>query len=295
MKTFLSHSLFSLLFLCGSLIPLAGSSATEPAIKKEPAELGKSVPKLAPPEEEAPHSRLVRYGERDVVRVKAKLRYTTLIILPTDEQILDFTCGDKEYWVVNGTQNFAYVKPAKADSRTNVNLITASGNVYSFVLSEISEMPEAQPDLKIFVEPKEESMITAMKGNPRFVPAAQIEDYRQQVALAKRETRQAKQEAQRALERKIYEYRSQYPANLKFAYQFPANQKPFLVTAMYHDDRFTYIKASPQETPALYELKDGKPNLINFDYRDGAYVVAKILDSGYLAIGKEKMKFIRKE
>ena len=73
-----------------------------------------------------------------MIAVKAKVRFTTLIVLPKQEQILDFTCGDKEFWIVNGSQNFAYVKPAKAGSRTNLNLITASGNVYSFVLSEVS-------------------------------------------------------------------------------------------------------------------------------------------------------------
>jgi len=61
-------------------------------------------------------------------------------VLPKNEQILDFTCGDKEFWIVSGTQNFAYVKPAKVNFQTNLNLITASGNVYSFVLTEVSEM-----------------------------------------------------------------------------------------------------------------------------------------------------------
>ena len=81
---------------------------------------------------------VVKYGDRDVVPVRAKLRYTTLIILPKQERILDFTCGDKDYWTVDGNENFAFVKPAKAGSSTNVNLITESGNVYSFVLSEVS-------------------------------------------------------------------------------------------------------------------------------------------------------------
>src|SRR5258708_3515546 len=107
---------------------------------------------------------LVKYGERDIVRLKAKLRYTTLIVLPKSEQILDFTCGDKEYWIVNGSQNFAYVKPAKANSQTNLNLITASGNVYSFVLNEVSGAGD--PDLKVFVEPKDDSMISAMGAAP---------------------------------------------------------------------------------------------------------------------------------
>ena len=101
--------------------------------------------------------------------MKAKVRFTTLIVLPKQEQILDFTCGDKEFWIVNGSQNFAYVKPAKPGSRTNLNLITASGNIYSFVLSEVSEAADSEPDLKIFIEPKDESMLSAANGQPRFV------------------------------------------------------------------------------------------------------------------------------
>ena len=96
-------------------------------------------------------ARVVAYGEKDVVAVRAKVRYTTLIVLPKNEVILDFTCGDKEFWIVNGTANFAYVKPAKVKAETNLNLITASGNVYSFVLREISETPGTEPDLKLFL------------------------------------------------------------------------------------------------------------------------------------------------
>src|ERR1051326_3145150 len=89
--------------------------------------------------QEAQVAKVIPYGEKDVIPVKTKLRYTTLIVLPKTEEILDFTCGDKEFWVVNGNQNFAYVKPAKLGAQTNLNLVTASGNIYSFVLSEISE------------------------------------------------------------------------------------------------------------------------------------------------------------
>ena len=64
---------------------------------------------------------------------------------------------------------------------------------------------------------------------------------------------------------------------------------------MYHDDKFTYIHARPEETPTLYEVKDGKPNLVNFDYKNGVYVVDKILDQGYLTIGKQKLGFSRQE
>lgn len=163
------------LFLCGSLVSIPG---------QEPAET-QSAP-------ETPHSRVVKYAERDVVPVKAKIRYTTLIILPEDERILDFTCGDKDYWIVDGNENFAFVKPAKAGAATNVNLVAASGNVYSFVLTEISQSG-GEPDLKVFIDPTDASIRPTPAGEPRFVSSSQIEDYRQQVELAKTEARQAKE------------------------------------------------------------------------------------------------------
>src|ERR1700741_4395088 len=109
-------------------------------------------------------ARVVKYGKEDIVPVRAKLRFSTLIVLPEDEEILDFTTGDKEFWVINGAHNLCYVHPAQTGIRSNLNLITASGHVYSFLLTEISNQPNAEPDLKIFVEPKEDSGGTANAG-----------------------------------------------------------------------------------------------------------------------------------
>jgi type IV secretion system protein VirB9 len=248
-------------------------------------------PAEPPAASETPHSRVVKYADRDVVPVNAKIRYTTLIILPKDERILDFTCGDKDYWIVDGNENFAFVKPATAGSATNVNLVTAAGNVYSFVLTEVSEIG-AEPDLKVFIEPTEASVLSAAAGEPRFGPSSQIEDYRQQIELAKTEAWQAREQAQQLIDKQVSEFRSSYPSALQFAYKFRRGRKPFFVDAIYHDGRFTYIKASPAETPGLYELKDGKPNLVNFDYQDGAFVVPKVLENGYLAIGKQRLRFV---
>jgi type IV secretory pathway VirB9-like protein len=240
-------------------------------------------------------ARVVAYGEKDVVPVKAKLRYTTLIVLPKQESILDYTCGDKEFWIVNGTANFAYVKPAKANSETNLNLITASGNIYSFVLREVSDTQGADPDLKVFIEPKEGSTLAAMNAAPKFVPASQVDDYRQQAEIAKEQAREARDQAQATIDRELSRVRSEFPAKLHFTYRFPADDKLFRVSAIYNDGKFTYIRANPQETPSLYEIKDGKPNLINFDFKDGLYVVPKMLDSGYLTIGKKRLNFQRTE
>jgi type IV secretion system protein VirB9 len=89
-------------------------------------------------------------------------------------------------------------------------------------------------------------------------------------------------------------FRTAYPGKLKHVYRY-TDRGPFQVSAIAHDDRFTYIWANPQETPALYEIKDGKPNLISFEFRNGLYVVNKILDEGYLAVGKHRLDFKREE
>ncbi|HEX2453135.1 MAG TPA: TrbG/VirB9 family P-type conjugative transfer protein [Vicinamibacterales bacterium] len=235
--------------------------------------------------------KLVAYRSKDVATINAKLRFTTLVILPPGERILDFVCGDKEFWVINGSENLAYVKPAKPGSQTNLNLITESGNIYSFLLNEVSDVPNATPDLKVFVEFQDDAMTATLGSPPVFVSRHQLDDYRQQLELAKEETRQVKVASEAAIDAGV----TKFITNVRFPYRFEAGKKPFYVRAMYHDDNLTYLQARPEETPTLYEIRDGKPNLVNFQYRDGIYVVDKILDSGYLAIGKARLRFTREE
>jgi type IV secretory pathway VirB9-like protein len=240
-------------------------------------------------------SRRVSYGEEDVIAVRAKIRFTTLVILPNEESILDFTCGDREFWVVNGSHNLAYIKPAKEGSETNLNLVTASGNVYSFVLREVSAERDAVPDLKIFVEPREQSVIAAINREPKFVPAEEVANYRDQVALLKEEARESKIQAEKSADARLDKFFAEYPQNLRMDYRFAAEVEPFMVSSIWNDGRFTYIRAHPRELPALYEINGRKPNLINFDCRDGTFIVSKVIDSGYLAIGKAHLHFARKE
>ncbi len=284
------RAVLAALMWCAILAGPAGATQS-PSKRAAAHDLPKETPGQTPALVSEPAARTVAYGDQDVIPVKTRLRYTTLIILPKNEQILDFTCGDKELWIVNGNQNFAYVKPAKAGAQTNLNLVTASGNIYSFILSEISDVPKAEPDFKVFVEVKDGALLAASQSAPRFVSAQEVETYKEKLEKAQDETRQAKQASQTAINQGI----TRFISNVRFPYRFEAGKKPFFVRAMYHDDRFTYIQARPQEAPALYEIKDGQPNLVNFEYRDGVYVVDKILDHGYLAIGKQKLAFSSEE
>ncbi|MFL6450949.1 MAG: TrbG/VirB9 family P-type conjugative transfer protein [Bryobacteraceae bacterium] len=239
-------------------------------------------------------SRTVSYHETDIVPISTEIRFTTLIELPKEESILEVTCGDKEYWPVNWTGNLAYVKPAKPGGRTNINLITASGNVYSFLATEVSQDPNGHADLKIFVTPSDTSAVVAMKSNPRFVPAESVSVYKKQAEEAQAKLAAEEAAARQAIAKERDAIRAEYPATIKHDYAFFAPPKnPFHVTAIYHDDRFTYIEAAPQEAPSVYEVKDGKPSLIQYTFKDGRYMIPKILDDGYLRVGKSELNFHR--
>jgi len=235
-------------------------------------------------------TRTLEYREKEVPEIRTRVRYTTVFVLPKSEKIMDYVCGDKENWVINGAENFAYVKPEKEKARTNLNLVTASGNVYSFLLSE----GDGPADLKVFVDPKDDSMVTAVGAPAKWVPAAELDTFRQQLDAAREDLRKERESSATSVASQVDAFRTAYPGQLKHVYRF-SDRKPFDVTAIAHDDKVTYIWASPQETPALYEIKDGRPNLISFEFRNGLYVVNKILDSGYLAVGKQRLEFKREE
>ena len=230
-------------------------------------------------------TRDVHYTNRSIVHVNARLRFTTMIILPEKEEILDFVCGDKDFWVVSGAQNLAYVKPAKAGAVTNLNLVTASGNVYSFLLSEGT----GEPDLKLYISP-DDTMVTAAAGK-HFYTADEIEDYKRAAEDARKDAATARAEADRRVEEGIATFKASYPTTIQFPYRFRANEKPFNVSAIYTDGRFTYIRANPSELPSLYEVRDDAPNLVSFQVEHGVYIVPKVLERGYLAIGKQRFPF----
>ena len=41
--------------------------------------------------------------------------------------------------------------------------------------------------------------------------------------------------------------------------------------SIYTDGKFLFVSASPLHAPTLYEVKDGKPTVIAFDFKEGLY------------------------
>jgi type IV secretion system protein VirB9 len=225
-------------------------------------------------------ARIVKYHSNDIVSVRAKMRYTTLIQLPLSEKILEVATGDKDFWIIDAVGNYCFLHPAKEGIHSNLNLITDKGTVYTFTLDDVES---ADPDLKVVIEPSDPSSLAAANGVTKLVSAGEVDAARAQAQIAQTRATTA-----------VEQFRADYPTQaLKFDYSY-RSESPFDVSAIYHDDRFTYIKSSATEKFAVYEVKDGKPNLVTFQLKDGTYILPKVLDKGYLEIGKHRLEFQRK-
>jgi len=211
------------------------------------------------------------------------VNFTTLITLPASEEILDAAVGDKDFWIVDVVHNFVFVHPAKKNIESNLNLITNKGNIYSFTLTDVSgtSMPT---DLKVIVQPADQSSIISSIGPVQFVSAEQVAATTQRCHPGCR-GRQATGSRSRGCVQILV------PAKLVLDYSFKKDREPFYISSIYHDDKFTYLKVDPknQEKFAIYEIKDGKPDLINYDLKDGVYIITHIVDKGYVRVGKKQL------
>ena len=241
----------------------------------------------------APRSVTVSEAETPPV-IRAGLLQSTLILLPVEEKIATVFGGDTVDWVFDGghvASRFISVKPKLANTTTDIHIVSDHGNEYTLQLQEISGDADAHFDSKVFIVPGDKAAKDRLTDMPVFVPAAELDKAKQEAVAAK-----AAQTAEvKAEESKAETYRSQYPGSLHFDYSWDQKKgKQLGLQQIWHDDKFTYLRGQFQETPALYELKDKKGSLINFDYNAGLYTVPKQLDNGYLTIGKQKVEFHRR-
>ena len=245
---------------------------------------------------------VLRVAEQEdrIIEIQTRVRHTTVIVLPPEEKILDFVVGDAGYWHLSGAAHLAYLKPIAEGVQTNIALVCESGRIYSFLVKE-----GGTPHLVVRIERKKEEeenpLISPEARPPAFVARDEIEGYRQMARQATEAARSAQEaaearvaEAGQQVQSEVDRFRSHYPAQLAFPYTLDkkASGRPFLVEAMWHDGRFTYLRSRAQEAPALYELKDGRPSLVAYDLTpDGLYIARHLLGDGWLQIGEKKARW----
>jgi type IV secretory pathway VirB9-like protein len=225
--------------------------------------------------------------------IRAGLLQSTLIVLPAEEKVANVFAGDTVNWIFDGghvASRFISVKPKTANAATDIHIVSDHGNEYTLQLREVSNDSDAHFDSKIFVNPGDQAQKDRLAQLPVFVPVAELDKAKQEAAAAK-----AAQTAElKAEQSKTEQFRSEYPSALHFDYTWDERKgKELGLQQIWRDDKFTYLRGQFQETPALYEVKDKKPSLINFDFNGGLYTVPKLLENGYLAIGKQKVEFHR--
>lgn len=229
--------------------------------------------------------------------IRTGLLQSTLIVLPPEEKIATLFGGDIVGWVFDGghvASRFVSIKPKIANANTDVHIVSDHGNDYTFQLKEISSDADPHFDTKVFVSPGDKQAKENLIQLPVFLPAAEAQEKIERLQKEAEAARAAEATGRKAIETEAEQYRSRYPGTLHFDYAWDRQTGTKLgLQQIWRDDKFTYLRGQFQETPALYELKDGKGSLINWDFNAGLYTVPKTVYQGYLAIGKQRMDFRR--
>jgi len=261
-----------------------GASVAQP--KPEPV---KEVPARADTK-----SRTVQVSEKTVITIRAAVLESTLLTLPEGEKVGFTFSGDTKNWLLQSAKvptRYLSVKPMVAHTQTNLHIITDHGNDYSFLLTEVSGQAEPY-DVKVFIEAADKKIQENIQAAPVMISVEESERVKREAEAAKQAAEATVKATQAKFESESASFREKYPSTLNFGWSWnKAKGDKIGLDQIWNDDRFTYFKAHPVEAPALYEVKEGKPSLINFELRDGVYIVTKLIESGYLAVGKLQVDF----
>jgi type IV secretion system protein VirB9 len=237
--------------------------------------------------------RSVVVGERSVVDVYVSQFQDTLIVLPPAEKVRQTFVGDSANWVLTtgkSEEPTRYISVKVKEpivKQTTVNVLSDHDKSYTFRLI----MSADHCDSKVFIDP-DSQLSQELAKPPLFVSAAEVDRAKKEAAEATAAADRAIKQEETKARSESESFRAKYPGILRFDYHWDQKEGDKLgVIQIFRDDRFTYIAAQPQETPTLYEVKDGKPSLVNFDFANGLYTIPKRIERGYLAIGKQRMNF----
>ena len=232
--------------------------------------------------------REVKLSSKAVVTINAKVGFTTVVILPPAEPLSDLVWGDTAGWSVNEAGNVLQITPLKAATETNLNIVMPDSTVYTFVLKE--GVKGAVTDLQIVGKTDQ----AAAAGKRQFVPLDQHEAEVQAVRGELASMKEAVLKASEQADQRVAEFRSSYPLTVRRYESQALHVAPFFVQNVWADDEFTWIQVKATELPAVYEVLDGKPAILNPVALPGkvtTFKIPKIVTDGYLEAGKTKWRF----
>lgn len=243
--------------------------------------------------------RNVTVSERSVVPINVCQFQETLLILPAEEKVMKSFVGDSANWKLESAHGedvasrYISIKVKEPQSpTTTLNVISDHDSNYTFKLV----LNREHCDSKVSID-ADSQLAQQIKKTEPWVSPGEVARIRAQSVQVVQDAAAAMQKAQAQTEA----FRAAYPSKLHFDYKYDSKAAEKLgVHSIFSDDKFTYITGAFEETPTFYELKEGKPSLISFDFANGVYSTGRIVRDGYLAVGgngngkhQEKLEFHR--
>ena len=228
--------------------------------------------------------------------VRVGLLQSTLFELPAGEKVVTVFGGDTNSWIFDAghvASRYVSIKPKIADETTDVHIVSDHGNEYTIELREISsDKDNPHFDSKINISSSDTKAADNIAKPPMFVPAAEADAKEAQLRKEADDAKKAAEADHKTVATAAESFKASYPGTLRFDYTWDKKKGAALgIQQIWRDDKFTYLRGQFQETPALYELKDGKGSLINYDFANGLYTIPKTVVQGYLSIGKQRVEF----
>ena len=258
------------------------------------------------------------------IRVVVSPLFVTALQLAPDEQIIDCVIGDAVFFEVQCADNVAYIKGRADARRTRLTISTRFDRLYSFEVfcleglspdqvlrvswtpaalldfgSEAVTAPEPEPDLEPQLPPlppigEPEPTFTAAAVPITFEPASTIGVIQAQIHSAEEElARLAEEAAQESIrmgllrDDRLADFLDAYPRRVEPRYRLTEEIRapPLMVSQIWTDGRFTYLRSHSEESPAIYEITGQAADeelFVNYTLSPGGlYVVDHVMDAGY--------------
>ncbi len=227
------------------------------------------------------------------ITVTTRTRHVTTVVLPETVEIVDVVVGDAAQWDVSSAAHLVFVRPLAVGARSNLVLVTAAGAVVPLAVVEDAD---ARMDAVVRVGPAAAGPAGA---GPVLAAAEAVEATAARAAVAWQavtaaETRAAEriEAARSAAEASLDARREAYPRRARFDYRWardPAGY-PWLVEAMWHDGRRTYLRTRAI-APVLFERVNGELERVTVSavLDDVLHVVPRVLGAGALEAGGRRL------
>ncbi len=227
------------------------------------------------------------------ITVTTRLRHVTAVALPETTEIVDVVVGDAAQWDVSAAAHLAFVRPLVEGARSNVVLLTGAGAIVPLLLVERAD---AAADAVVRVDLAAPG--TAGAG-PALAAAEAVEtsaaraaEAWKAVAAAEAQAAERIAAARSAARAELDAGREAYPRQARFDYRWsgPATEFPWMVEAMWHDGRRTYLRTRAI-APVLYEQVGAElvEVTVSAAVDDVLHVVPRVLGAGALEVGGRRL------